>query len=63
MLSLNGSLTNDQLKANQKIQCFIVNSEGIIKTLQIPFHLILRYLINSINLKYRKIIYDQYFLY
>lgn len=42
MLTLNGSLTNDQLKTNHKIQCFILNSDGVIKNVQIPFHLILR---------------------
>ena len=41
MLTLNGSLANDQLKTNHKIQCFLLNTEGMIKNVQIPFHLIL----------------------
>jgi hypothetical protein len=43
MLSLNGSLLNSQYKSSQQIQCLLVNSDGVLKTLQIPFHLILRY--------------------
>ncbi len=41
MLSLNGSLANDHLKTNHKIQCFLVSDEGVIRNVQIPFHLIL----------------------
>jgi hypothetical protein len=41
MLSLNGSLLNEQNKLNKQMQCFILDSEGLIKTFQIPFHLIL----------------------
>ncbi len=41
MLTLNGSLANDQPKTNHKIQCFLLNEEGAIKNVQIPFHLIL----------------------
>lgn len=42
MLSLNGSLFNNEYKLSKHTQCFLVNSEGQIKTLDIPFHLILR---------------------
>ena len=41
MLTLNGSLCNQALKSSQ-IQCFLIDESGNIKTLQIPFHLILR---------------------
>lgn len=41
MLTLNGGLSNEQFKNNHRIQCFLVNLEGIIKNIQIPFHLIL----------------------
>ena len=40
MLSLNGSLCNYQLKTSPT-QCFLLSSDGIIKTIHIPFHLIL----------------------
>ncbi len=48
MLSLNGSLTSyasstsKHQHQNQQIQCFLINSDGILKTIHIPFHLILR---------------------
>ena len=29
MFTLNGSLHNDQIEANKKHQCFIINAEGI----------------------------------
>ena len=41
MLTLNGSLCNEQIKSSQ-IQCFLIDHSGNIKTLHIPFHLILR---------------------
>ena len=41
MLSLNGSLLNNQIKSSHQIQCFILSADGSIKTLHIPFHLIL----------------------
>ena len=43
MLSLNGSLLNEQDRLNKQFQCFIIDEEGSIKTINIPFHLILRY--------------------
>ncbi len=42
MLSLNGSLLGDENRLNKQLQCFIIDEEGAIKTLHIPFHLILR---------------------
>lgn len=42
MLSLNGALLNNQQKSGQ-IQCFLLTADGLVKTLHIPFHLILRY--------------------
>ena len=42
MLSLNGGLGNEQVKVNKKLQCFLIGPNGMIKVLQIPFHLILR---------------------
>jgi hypothetical protein len=44
MLSLNGSLLNNHIKNNQQIQCFIINSDGEIKTITIPFHIIIKYM-------------------
>lgn len=43
MLSLNGSLLNDMSKTN-KIQSFLIDANGSIRNIQIPFHLILRFL-------------------
>lgn len=42
MLTINGSLSNNEFKLNQQIQSYLIDSEGVIKTIQIPFHLILR---------------------
>lgn len=42
MLSLNGVLLNGQDKLIKKPQCFILDSNGQIKILEIPFHLILK---------------------
>ena len=44
MLSLNGGLLNANSHHMNKNthQCFLINSDGILKTIHIPFHLILR---------------------
>ena len=42
MLTLNGTLCNPEIKSTQ-IQCFLIDDIGNIKTIQIPFHLILRF--------------------
>ena len=49
MLSLNGSLLNEQERLNKQFQCFIIDEEGVIKTINIPFHLILRFGYFSLN--------------
>jgi Rab3 GTPase-activating protein non-catalytic subunit len=41
MLTLNGTLSNQQAKQSQQIQCLLMKSDGTLKSLQIPFHLIL----------------------
>ena len=42
MLSLNGSLLNEPDRLSKQFQCIIIDEEGTLKTIQIPFHLILR---------------------
>ena len=41
MLTLNGSLQNENYKSKQNIQCYLMTEDGFMKTLKIPFHLIL----------------------
>ena len=41
MLTLNGSLSNPEFKLNQHVQCYLLNADGTVQTIQIPFHLIL----------------------
>ena len=42
MFTLNGTLCNPQIKSTQ-MQCFLIDETGNIKTIHIPFHLILRF--------------------